>query len=83
MAGVKHGGTRRLHDLPVGLLLKWLRRAEITHMGGVGGLKKNGKGLFTEFANQLRELDPNNPDHATDLRYRLRIIPVSWLTPRR
>ena len=74
MTGVKYDGIRQLHDL-VNLLSKWLRRANISHMGGVGGFKRTCKGLFTEFANQLPELDPNSPAHAADLRYRQGIIP--------
>ena len=37
VTGVKHDGTRRLQDLLVDLLSKWLRRAKIAHMGGGGG----------------------------------------------
>ena len=44
-------------------------------MGGVGGFKRTCQGLFTEFVNQLPELDPNSPAHAADLRYRQGIIP--------
>ena len=51
MAGVKYDGTRQLHDFLVDLLSKWLRRAKIPHMGGVGGFKRTCKGLSTEFAN--------------------------------
>ena len=51
MTGVKHDGTRELHHLLVNLLSKWLPRAKIPHMGGVGGSKRNCKGFFTEFAN--------------------------------
>ena len=40
MTGVEYGGIRQLHDLLVNLLSKWLRRAKIPHMGGVGGLKR-------------------------------------------
>ena len=39
-------------------------------MGGVGGFKRTRKGLFTEFANQLQELDLNNPAHAAARQYR-------------
>ena len=39
-------------------------------MGGVENYKLTCKGLFTEFANQLPKLNPNNPAHAEDLRYR-------------
>ena len=70
MTGVKHDDTRRVRDLLVNLLSKWLRRAKITHMGAVGGFKHTCKGLFTDFGNQLPELDPNNPAHAADLLYR-------------
>ena len=73
--GVKHGGIRRLHDLLVYLLSKWLRRANITHMGGVGGFKHTYKGLFTEFVNHFPKLDPNSPAHVADLRYRQGSIP--------
>ena len=73
--GVKHDGIRRLHDLLVNLLSKWLRRAKITHMGGVGGYKRICKGLFTEFANHLPKLDPKSPTYAEDLRFRQGIIP--------
>ena len=52
------------------LVSKWLRPAKIPHMGGVGGFKRTCKGLFTEFVNQLPELDPDSPAHAADLRYR-------------
>ena len=75
LTGVKHDGARRLHDLLVNLLSKWLRRAKITHMGGVGGFKHAFKGLFTKFVNQLTKLDPDYPAHAADLRYRQGIIP--------
>ena len=68
--GVKHDGTRRLHGVLVYLLLKRLRRAKITHMGGVGGFKRTCKGLFTGFVNQLPVLDPNNPAYSAALRYR-------------
>ena len=44
-------------------------------MGSVGGFKRNFKGLFTEIANQLPELDPNNPAHAASVRFRQGIIP--------
>ena len=44
-------------------------------MGGVGGFKRTCKELFTEFANQLPELDPNSPAHAAALRYRQGAIP--------
>ena len=74
MRGVKYGGTRQLHDLLANLYSKWLRRAKIPHMGGVGGFKRTCKGLFTKFVKQLTKLDPNNPAHAADLRYRLGII---------
>ena len=69
VTGVKYGGTRQLHDLLVNLLSKWLHRENIPHMGGVGGFKRTCKGLFTEFANQLPKLDPNNPAHAAALRF--------------
>ena len=39
-------------------------------MGGIGGFKLTFKGLFTEFANELPELDPNGPAHAAALRFR-------------
>ena len=73
VAGVKHGGIRRLHDLLVNLLSKWLRRAKITHMGGVGDYKHTCKGLFTEFIDHLPKLDPNSPTYAEDLRFRQNI----------
>mmetsp|Transcript_15749 Transcript_15749/g.36574 ORF Transcript_15749/g.36574 Transcript_15749/m.36574 type:complete len:98 (-) Transcript_15749:67-360(-) len=38
-------------------------------MGGVGCLKRTCKGLFTEFAKQLPELDPESPAHAGALWY--------------
>ena len=44
-------------------------------MGGVGGYKRTCKGLFTEFVNQLPELDPNNLSHAAALRYQQGITP--------
>ena len=44
-------------------------------MGGVGGYRHTRKGLFTEFANQLPKLDPNNPAHTGDLRHRQGITP--------
>ena len=75
VTGVKHDGIGGLLDPLVNLLSKWLCRAKITHMGGVGGFKHTFKGLFTEFVNQLLKLDPNNPAHAVDLRYRQGIIP--------
>ena len=81
VTGVKHDGTRRLpgtrrlHDLLVKLLSNLLRRAKIPHMGGVGGFKRTRQGLFTEFLNQLPELDPDNPAHAAALRYRQGVIP--------
>ena len=43
-------------------------------MGGVGGFKRTCKGLFTEFVNQLPELDSNNPSNAAALQYRQEII---------
>ena len=70
MTGVKHGCTRQLHDFFMNLLLKWLRRAKIRHMGGVDGPKRTCKELFTGFVNQLPKLDPKNPAGAADLRYR-------------
>ena len=75
LTGVKHDDIRQLHDLLVNLLSKWLRLAKIPHMDGVGGFKRTCRGLFTEFANQLPKLDPNNPAHAAALRYRQNIIP--------
>ena len=39
VTGVKHVGIKRLHDLFVNLLSKWLRRAKISPMSGVGGYK--------------------------------------------
>ena len=53
--GVKHDGTRRLNDLLVYLLSKWLRQARIPHMGGVGGFK------HIWFVNQLPKLDLKTP----------------------
>ena len=79
VTGVKHGGIRRLHDLLVNLLSKWLRRAQITHMGGVGGYRHTCKGLFAEFIYQLLKLDPNSPTYAEDLRFRQGIIPDLFL----
>ena len=75
MTGVKYDDIRQLHDLLVNLLSKWLRRAKIQHMGGVGGFKRTCKRFFTEFANQLPELDPTSPAHAAALRLRQGIIP--------
>ena len=69
MTSVKHDGTRQLHDLLANLLSNWLRRAKITHMGGVGGYKHTCEGHFTEPLNQLPELDPKNSAHAADLRF--------------
>ena len=40
----------------------------------VGGFKRTCKGLFTEFANQLPELDSTSPSHAAALRFRQGII---------
>ena len=74
VTGVKYDGIRQLHGLLVNLLSKWLRRAKIPHMGGAGGFKRTCKGLFTDFANQLPELDPGNPAHAAALRFRQGII---------
>ena len=51
VTGVKHDGIGQLHDLLVYLLLKWLRRAKILHIGGVGGFKRTCKGFVTGFAN--------------------------------
>ena len=79
MTGVKFEGIRQLHDLLANLLSKWLRLAKIPHMGGVGGFKSTCKGLFTEFANELPELDPDSPAHAADLRYLQGIIPGHML----
>ena len=39
-------------------------------MGGVDGFKRAWKGLITEFANQLSELDPNSPAYAAAVRFR-------------
>ena len=75
VTGVKHDGIRQLHDLLANLLSKWLHRAKITNMGGVGGYRRTCKGLFTEICNLLPKLDPNNPVHAEDLRFRKGIIP--------
>ena len=44
-------------------------------MGCVGGFKRTCEGPFTGFANQLPELDPNSPAHATALRFRQGITP--------
>ena len=44
-------------------------------MMSAGGFKRACKGLFTGFANQLPELDPNSPAHASALRYRQGAIP--------
>ena len=79
VTGVKYGGIRQIHDLLANLLSKWLRRAKISNMGGVGGFKRTCKGPFTDFANQLPELDPNNPSHAAALRYRQDITPELML----
>ena len=46
MPGVKYGGMRQLHDLLANLLSKWLRRAKILHIGGVGGFKRTCKGAL-------------------------------------
>ena len=75
VTGVKHGGTRQLHVLFVNLLSKWLRRAKIRHMGGVGGPKRTCKGLITEFVNQLPKPEPYSPAHAADLLCRQGITP--------
>ena len=75
VTGVKHDGIRRLLDLLVNLLSKWLHRAKITHMGGVGGYKHTCKGLFTEVINHLPKLDPYGPTYAEDLRFRQGITP--------
>ena len=72
--GVKYGGTMQLQNLLVNLLLKWLRWAKIPHMGGVGGIKRTCKGLFTEFTKQLPELDPDSAVYTGVLRYRKGII---------
>ena len=48
-------------------------------MGGVGGFKRTCKGLFTTFANQLPELDPNNLVYAAALRYRQGLTPCLML----
>ena len=39
-------------------------------MDGAGGFERTFKGLFTEFAKQLPELDPDSPAHDGALRYR-------------
>ena len=44
-------------------------------MGGVEGLKRICKELFTSFVNQLPKLDRNNPAYAADLRHRKGITP--------
>ena len=75
MTGIKYDGTRQLHDLLVKMLLRWYRRANIPHMGGVGGFNRTCKGLFTKFVNNLPELDPNSPTHTAALRFRQGIIP--------
>ena len=74
-AGVKYDGTRQLHDLPVDLYSKWLRRAKIPNTGGAGGFKRTCMELLTGFVNQLPKPDPKNPAHSADLRYRQGIIP--------
>ena len=61
--GVKYDGVRQLHDLLVNLLSKWLCRAKIPHMSGVGCFKRTCKRLFTGFASQLPMPDLNNPAH--------------------
>ena len=38
--GDKYDGIWQLRDLLANLLSKWLRRANISHMGGVGGFKR-------------------------------------------
>ena len=68
MTGLKYGGIRQLHDFLVSLLSKWLRRAKILHMGGVGGFKRTCRGFFTEFAKKLPELHPHIPAYAAALR---------------
>ena len=83
VTGVKHGGIRRLRELLVNLLSKWLRRAKITHTGGVGGYRHTCKDLFSKFINQLPKLDPNSPDYAGDLRFRQGIISDFTLALRR
>ena len=70
MTGVKYEGIRQLHDLLVNLLSKWLRRAKIPHMGGVGGFKRACNGFFTKFVNQLPDFDPISPAHGAALRFR-------------
>ena len=75
MTGVIYGGIRPLHLPLAKILSKWLRRAKIPHMGGVGCFKHTYNGFFTGFVNQLPELDPNSPAHAAALRYREGIIP--------
>ena len=69
-----NGGPRQLHDLLANLLTKWLRQAKIPHMCGVDGFRRTCKGLFTGIANQLLELDPENPVYAGALRYRQGIL---------
>ena len=69
VTAVKYDSTRQLHDLLMNLFSKWLLRARIPRMCGVGGFKRNCKGLFIEFANRLPELGPINPAHTEALRY--------------
>ena len=83
VTSVKYDGTRQFHDLLVNLHSKWLRRAKISHMSGVGGFKRTSKGLFTDFANQLPAPDPNSPAHASDLQFLQASSPVPCLTPGR
>ena len=74
---VKFGGIRQLHGLLANLLKEWLLQAKIPHTGGVGSYKRTCKGLFTDLADQLPELNPNKPAHATALRHRQGITPCS------
>ena len=77
VTGVKHDGTRQLHDLPVNMLSEWLRRAYIPQMGGDGSFNRTCKWLFAGVANRIPELDPDSPAHVEVLRYREGMIPRS------
>ena len=40
VTGAKYGSIKLLHDLPVDMLSKWLRRAKIPQTGGAGGFER-------------------------------------------
>ena len=70
VTAVKYDGTRQLHDLSANRLSKWLRRAKIPHMGGVGDFKRTCIRRFTGVANRLPEPEPDSPTNTGVLRYR-------------